>query len=74
MGDLERGADTSAKRRDAEADRIYRDAELNAIKSSYLTEARLLLARAEKLKVSKYAPKDFAKIEDAVATSRKSTE
>lgn len=61
VGDLERGAHKSAKRRAAEADRIYRDAELNAIKSSYLTEARLLLARAEKLKVSKYAPKTLQK-------------
>jgi outer membrane protein OmpA-like peptidoglycan-associated protein len=60
VGDLERGADESAGRA-AEADRIYRDAELNAIKVSYLTEARLLLARAEKLKVSKYAPKTLQK-------------
>ncbi len=71
VSDLERGADESAKRRAAEADKIYRDAELNAIKSSYLTEARLLLARAEKLKVSRYAPKTLQKSKQLLQQAEK---
>jgi OOP family OmpA-OmpF porin len=58
--ELERGAPEPAKQRAAEADRSYRDAELVAIKAVYLNDARALIARAEKEKIYKQAPKTLA--------------
>src|SRR3546814_16609258 len=45
----------------AQAEQLYRSAELDAIKGSYLNETRTLLARADDLKVYKYAPKTLQK-------------
>lgn len=59
--ELERGDVKAAERRAAEAELIYRDAELSAIKSLYLNETRSLLAQAEQFKVDKYAPKTLEK-------------
>lgn len=53
---LERGRLNPAKETSDEANVIYREAELNAIRARYLTEARGLLAEAENAKVEKYAP------------------
>ncbi len=61
MIELERGASEPAKARAQEADKYYREAELTAIKATYLSEAQLLIARAEKAKVDRYAPRTLAK-------------
>jgi OmpA-OmpF porin, OOP family len=59
--ELEHGAPDGAKERAREADRFYRDAELVSIKATYLSETRLLIARAEKEKIYKHAPKTLEK-------------
>lgn len=59
--ELEDGDVKSAQRGGGKAEKIYRDAELAAIKANYLNETRQLLERAEKMKVDKYAPKTFQK-------------
>ena len=53
---LERGDLKGAKRREIEATSLYRDAELVAIKSQYLSETRQLLADADRARVGRYAP------------------
>ncbi len=53
---LEDGRQRNALRRAAEATKIYRELELEAIKGEYLTETRMLLARAVKMKAKRYAP------------------
>ena len=61
MIDLERGFTKIAEKNAKSAEKYYRDAELTAIKASYLSETRVLLAKADKLKVKKYAPKTLQK-------------
>lgn len=61
MIDLERGSTKAAEKNAKDAEKYYRAAELTAIKTSYLDEARVLLAEADKLKVNKYAPKTLQK-------------
>lgn len=41
----------------SEAETLYRDAELTAIKAQYLSQTRALLAEAEQMRVPRYAPK-----------------
>ena len=53
---LEDGRQRNALRRAAEATKIYRELELEAIKGEYLTETRMLLAKADKMKAKRYAP------------------
>lgn len=53
---LEDGSEKSARARGKEAETLYRDAELSAIKVNYLDETRRLLAQADDEKVKKYAP------------------
>lgn len=67
ISDLERGAVAIAEQRAKEADRSYRDAELTTIKNTYLSEARLTLAQAERARVGKYAPKTLQKAKDLLA-------
>jgi outer membrane protein OmpA-like peptidoglycan-associated protein len=59
--ELEDGDVKDAKRGGAEAESIYRKAELAAIKGNYLSETEETLKRAENLKVYKYAPKTLEK-------------
>lgn len=59
--ELERGDVKPAERRAAQAEVVYRDAELSAIKGLYLSETRSLLAQADQLKVDKYAPRTLEK-------------
>ncbi|MDH3671951.1 MAG: OmpA family protein [Gammaproteobacteria bacterium] len=61
MIDLERGSTKAAEKNAKDAEKYYRDAELTAIKTNYLDETRVLLAKADKLKVKKYAPKTLQK-------------
>jgi outer membrane protein OmpA-like peptidoglycan-associated protein len=54
-GDL-RGSNSRAEA----AEKLYRDAELSAIKAQYLSQTQALLAEAEQARVPRYAPKTFA--------------
>lgn len=58
---LENGDVNNAKKRGAEAETIYRQAELDAIKANYLTPAWTLLEKADRLKAEKRAPKTLAR-------------
>jgi outer membrane protein OmpA-like peptidoglycan-associated protein len=58
---LEDGDVKDAQKLGAQAEQLYRGAELDAIKGSYLNETKTLLARADDLKVYKYAPKTLQK-------------
>ncbi|MGI9326418.1 MAG: OmpA family protein [Pseudomonadales bacterium] len=56
---LERGRERSANRAAEKALDLYRSAELEAIKSNYLSETRDLLEQADELRAERYAPKSF---------------
>jgi OOP family OmpA-OmpF porin len=57
---LESGDIRGARSRAEEAEGLYRDAELTAIKAQYLSQTRALLAQADQARVPRYAPKTFA--------------
>jgi outer membrane protein OmpA-like peptidoglycan-associated protein len=61
---LESGDIRGARGRAEEAEALYRDAELTAIKAQYLSQTRALLAQAEQLRVPRYAPKTFARAQE----------
>lgn len=61
IGQLEGGDLKDANRRAAEAESLYRDAELSAIKSKYLSETRRLLEEADRARVERYAPVTLAR-------------
>jgi OOP family OmpA-OmpF porin len=67
ISDYERAAITSARQRGAQAEQLYRDAELATIKSTYLSKAELELAQAEDDRVGRYAPKTLQKAKDLLA-------
>ncbi len=60
----ESGRGKNAKRRAADAIELYRQAELTAIKTIYLAETGLLIAKAGKQGVKRYAPQTLAKAKD----------
>jgi outer membrane protein OmpA-like peptidoglycan-associated protein len=62
--ELEDGDVNDARRRGAEAERIYRDAELAAIKAAYLSETWELLRQAERMDVEDRAPKTLERAEE----------
>ena len=64
---LETGKLESARSRSDEAEQLYRNAELVAIKANYLDEARRLIAKARTDKIDRYAPITLAKAEDLLA-------
>jgi outer membrane protein OmpA-like peptidoglycan-associated protein len=64
---LESGDIRGARGRAEEAEALYRDAELTAIKAQYLSQTRALLAQAEQLRVPRYAPKTFARAQELLA-------
>lgn len=64
---LERGDLKGSRRRDIEATRLYRDAELVAIKAQYLAETRQLLADADRARVGRYAPITLSKAKQLLA-------
>lgn len=68
---LERGDLKRAKRMDIEATSLYRDAELVAIKSQYLTETRQLIADADRAKVERYAPITLGKARQLLADAER---
>jgi hypothetical protein len=53
---LERGSIRSAERYAEKSESAYRSGELMAIKANYLTETKILIEQAEKLKAERYAP------------------
>jgi OOP family OmpA-OmpF porin len=61
---LEAGDIRGARSRGQEAETLYRDAELTAIKAQYLSQTRALLAQAEQLRVPRYAPVTFARAQN----------
>jgi OmpA-OmpF porin, OOP family len=61
---LESGDIRGARTRGQEAEALYRDAELTAIKAQYLSQTRALLAQAEQLRVPRYAPRTFARAQE----------
>lgn len=69
--EFERGATKAAKRKASEAEKIYRDAELATIKTTYLSDTRALLRQAEKLKVHKHAPKTLQRAKDNLLAAEK---
>ena len=58
---LESGDIRGSRSRADEAEALFRDAELTAIKAQYLSQTRALLAQAEQARVPRYAPKTYAK-------------
>ena len=66
---LETGDIRGARSRADEAEALYRDAELTAIKAQYLSQTRALLAEAEQARVPRLAPKHLR--EGAVAARAK---
>lgn len=68
---LESGSFKTAEKRSAEAEQIYRKAELRAIKINYLNETWELLAKSKKLKVKSYAPKTLAQSHQLITEAEK---
>lgn len=59
--ELESGDLQDARERADEAESLYRDAELSAIKSRYLSDTRRLLEEADRARVDRYAPITLAR-------------
>ena len=59
--ELEAGDIRDARELAQEAETLYRDAELTAIKAQYLSQTRALLTQAEQQRVPRYAPRTFAR-------------
>lgn len=68
---METGSLAKTKKYAAKAEGLYRDAELIAIKGSYLDQTRKVLAEAKKKKVKKYAPKTLEKATQLLASAEK---
>jgi outer membrane protein OmpA-like peptidoglycan-associated protein len=66
-GRLEYGNIRQARERSDEAEVLYRDAELTAIKAQYLSQTRALLAQAEQQRVPRYAPMTYARAQALLA-------
>jgi len=64
---LEEGNINDARKKGAESEALFRDAELSAIKTSFFDETRKLLTRADQEKVQKYAPVTLARAHSLLA-------
>lgn len=60
-----------ARDRADEAEKIYRDAELIAIKAAYLNKTKVLIDKARKERVHRYAPKTLEHAEQLLAMAEK---
>ena len=69
--ELEEGDINNARKRGAEAEALYRDAELAAIKTSFFDETRKLLTLADDEKVEKFAPTTLAQSRSLLAEAEK---
>jgi outer membrane protein OmpA-like peptidoglycan-associated protein len=70
-GKLEDGDVNSAKKKAGEAETIYRQAELDAIKVNYLNETWELLKQADQLKVKDRAPKTLQRAQHLIKEAEK---
>lgn len=68
---LENGNVSDARKRAGEAEKLYRQAELDAIKTNYLQETWALLKQAEQLKVKDYAPKTLLNAQELAQQAEK---
>jgi hypothetical protein len=64
---LESGDIRGARSRADEAEALFRDAELTAIKAQYLSQTRALLAEAEQSRVPRLAPRTYEKARGLLA-------
>ena len=71
VAQLERGDLKDGRRYGVEAESLYRDAELGAIKTRYLSETRQLLADAERARVDRSAPITLQKSKDLLARAER---
>ena len=68
---LETGDIRGARSRADEAEALYRDAELTAIKAQYLSQTRALLAEADQARVARVAPKTYEKARALLAQAER---
>lgn len=68
---LESGDIRGARSRADEAETLYRDAELTAIKAQYLSQTRALLAEAEQARVPRLAPRTYEKARSLLAEAER---
>ena len=68
---LETGDIRGARGRADEAEALYRDAELTAIKAQYLSQTRALLAEAEQARVPRLAPRTYEKARSLLAEAER---
>jgi OOP family OmpA-OmpF porin len=68
---LETGDIRGARSRADEAEALFRDAELTAIKAQYLSQTRALLAEAEQARVPRLAPRTFEKARGLLAEAER---
>ncbi|WP_045826949.1 OmpA family protein [Teredinibacter turnerae] len=66
---LETGSLERAQGKADDAEALYREAELIAIKGNYLNQTRAKIDEAAALKVKRYAPETFAKANDLLAAA-----
>jgi outer membrane protein OmpA-like peptidoglycan-associated protein len=70
-GKLEDGDVNEARKKTGEAEKLYRQAELAAIKTNYLEETWTLLKRADQLKVKDRAPKTLQQAQQLARQAEK---
>lgn len=68
---LEGGDVNDAKKKAGEAETLYREAELAAIKTNYFQETWNLLAQSDKMKVKENAPKTLARAKSLIQQAEK---
>lgn len=68
---LETGDIRDARSLGEEAETLYRDAELTAIKAQYLSQTRALLAQADQLRVPRYAPRTYARARELLGQAER---
>jgi OmpA-OmpF porin, OOP family len=68
---LESGDIRGARSRADEAEALFRDAELTAIKAQYLSQTRALLAEAEQARVPRLAPRTYEKARSLLADAER---
>jgi OOP family OmpA-OmpF porin len=68
---LESGDIRGARSRADEAEALFRDAELTAIKAQYLSQTRALIAEADQARVSRLAPRTLEKARSLLAEAER---
>ncbi len=70
-GKLEDGDLNEARKKAGEAEELYRQAELDAIKTNYLQDTRELLKQADRLKVKDHAPQTLHNAQQLIKQAEK---